>query len=65
MCLVGSGTKMLVEDKITLEGKGTIFPGGHVEKHEPVMDSVILEMQEETGLSIEKTGTVRHKEMDQ
>ena len=42
------------EEKITPEGKGIIFPGGHVEEHEPVVDSVIREMQEETGLTIEK-----------
>ena len=54
MCMIRSGTKVLVEEKITPEGKGIIFPGGHVEEHEPVVDSVIREMQEETGLTIEK-----------
>lgn len=54
MCMIRNGTKVLVEEKITPEGKGIIFPGGHVEEHEPVVDSVIREMQEETGLTIEK-----------
>ena len=54
MCMIRNGTKVLVEEKITPDGKGIIFPGGHVEEHELVVDSVIREMQEETGLTIEK-----------
>ena len=54
MCMLKSGTKVLVEDKISPWGCGLIFPGGHVEKHEPIVDSIIREMKEETGLTIEK-----------
>ena len=54
MCMIRSGTKVLVEEKITPEGKGIIFPGGHVEEHEPVVAYVVREMQEETGLTSEK-----------
>ena len=54
MCMIQNGSKVLVEDKISKWANGIIFPGGHIEKHEPVVDSVIREMKEETGLTIEK-----------
>ncbi len=54
MCMIRNGSKVLVEDKISKWANGIIFPGGHVEEHEPVVDSVIREMKEETGLTIEK-----------
>ena len=50
MCMIRKGTQVLVEEK-TGAG-GIIFPGGHVEEHEPIVDSVIREMKEETGLTI-------------
>lgn len=49
MCMIYDGNRVVVERKA---GKGLIFPGGHVEKEEPFVDSVIREMKEETGLSI-------------
>ena len=54
MCMLQDGTKVLVEDKISKWGEGIIFPGGHVEDREPVVDSIIREMKEETGLDIEE-----------
>jgi len=54
MCMVQCGSKVLVEDKRSIWADGIIFPGGHVEEHEPVVDSVIREVREETGLTIEK-----------
>ena len=53
MCMIQNGSKVLVEDKISKWGNGIVFPGGHVEAHEPIVDSVIREMKEETGLTIE------------
>lgn len=35
------------------EGGGLTFPGGHIEKGESFVDSVIREVYEETGLTIE------------
>ena len=52
LCMIQNGTKILVEDKVSQWANGIIFPGGHVEEHEPVVDSVIREMKEETGLTI-------------
>ena len=53
MCMIRDGSKVLVEEKIRDDIKGIIFPGGHLEEHEPVVDSVIREIREETGLTIE------------
>ncbi len=52
MCVIQNGTKVLVEDKVSPWACGIIFPGGHVEEHEPIVDSVIREIKEETGLTI-------------
>ena len=54
LCMIQSGTKVLVEEKIGKGADGIIFPGGHVEEHEPIVDAVIREMKEETGLVIER-----------
>ena len=53
MCMITDGSKVLVEEKILADGQtGIIFPGGHVEAHESVTDSVIREIREETGLTV-------------
>ena len=53
MCMVCDGRKVLVEEKILEDSRGIVFPGGHVEMHEPIVDSVIREIYEETNLIIE------------
>ena len=53
LCMIRDGSKVLVEEKVGKGADGIIFPGGHVEEHEPIVDSVIREMKEETGLTIE------------
>lgn len=54
MCMVyDNNGNVLVEKKNLPDGStGLIFPGGHVESNESVVDSMIREMYEETGLSI-------------
>lgn len=52
MCMIYDGTKVLVEEKVGDNYKGIIFPGGHLEENEPIVDSVIREIKEETGLTI-------------
>ena len=54
LCMIRDGTKVLVEEKVGKGADGIFFPGGHVEDREPVVDSVIREMKEETGLTIER-----------
>ncbi len=53
MCMLRDGTRVLVEEKAGEDAGGIVFPGGHVEPGEPVTDSVIREMREETGLAVE------------
>ena len=53
MCMIQSGSKVLALEKVWEDGRGVTFPGGHVERHEPIVDSVIREVKEETGLTIQ------------
>lgn len=53
MCLVCDGKRILVQEKTgTKCDGGLVFPGGHIEHGEPLRDSVIREIKEETGLTI-------------
>lgn len=52
MCLVYSGDKILVQERNKKDWPGLTFPGGHVEKGENFIASVIREVEEETGLTI-------------
>lgn len=52
MCMIKNGDKILVLDRNDPVWPGLTFPGGHVEKHEAFHDSVVREIQEETGLNI-------------
>ncbi len=51
MCMIYKDDKILVQDRIK-SWVGVAFPGGHVEKHESIVDSTIREIKEETGLDI-------------
>ena len=62
LCMIRSGSKILVEDKVGKWAGGIFLPGGHVEDKEPVVDSVIREMKEETGLTIENPSLCGIKE---
>ena len=53
MCMIRDGDRVLVLDKVEKNGWGGItFPGGHVEQGESIVDSVIREVREESGLEI-------------
>lgn len=43
---------VLIQENIVNNSKVIIFPGGHIEDNESIIDSIIREMQEETGLTI-------------
>ena len=53
MCMITDGDRVLVIDRQKPDWPGVTFPGGHVEPGESFVASVIREVYEETGLSIE------------
>ena len=54
MCMISDGNgNVLVQDRRNPDWPGVTFPGGHVEPEEAFTDSVIREVFEETGLTIE------------
>ena len=54
MCMVYDDRgNILVQDRKNPNWPGITFPGGHVEAGEAFVDSVIREVREETGLTIE------------
>ncbi len=62
MCMVyDDAGNVLVQDKVDKKWSGLTFPGGHIEKGESFVDSVIREVFEETGLTIEKPRSVAQK----
>jgi len=53
MCMIyDNDGNVVVQDKINRAWGGITFPGGHIEKQESFVDSVIREVKEETGLII-------------
>lgn len=53
MCMIyDNNGNVVVQDKINQSWGGITFPGGHIEKQESFVDSVIREVKEETGLII-------------
>ena len=54
MCMISDGRgNVLVQDRRNPDWPGITFPGGHVEPGEAFTDSVVREVFEETGLTIE------------
>lgn len=52
LCLIYKGDKYLLQDRVSEDWKGYTLPGGHIESGESIVDAVIREMKEETGLII-------------
>lgn len=52
LCLIHRGERYLLQDRAKKDWPGYVFPGGHIEKGESIVDAVIREMKEETGLTI-------------
>lgn len=52
LCLVHSGDRYLLQNRVGKDWQGYALPGGHIEPGESVVESVIREIHEETGLII-------------
>jgi len=67
MCMVTDGAgNVLVQDRRNPDWPGVTFPGGHVKPGESFVESVIREVREETGLTVEKPvlcGTKQFQDM--
>lgn len=52
LCLVHKNGSYLLQNRVNEDWKGYTLPGGHIEKGESIVDAVIREIKEETGLTI-------------
>ncbi len=52
LCLIHKNDKYLLQDRAKDDWKGYTLPGGHIEKGESIVDAVVREMKEETGLTV-------------
>ena len=52
LCMVCRGNEILLQNRQKEDWQGYALPGGHIEPGESIVDGVIREMREETGLTI-------------
>ena len=63
--MLRQGDRVLVQDRSDPDWPGITFPGGHVEPGESLVRSVIREVCEETGLTIEDPALRRETVMEE
>lgn len=52
LCLIEDVGRILLQNRVKNDWHGYALPGGHVEPAESIVDAVIREMKEETGLTV-------------
>ena len=52
LCLIQKDGKILLQNRVKTDWQGYAFPGGHIEVGESIVDAVVREVREETGLTI-------------
>jgi len=52
LCMLSREDEILLQNRTKQDWRGYAFPGGHVEPGESIVDAVIREMREETGLTV-------------
>lgn len=52
LCLIRDGDRYLLQDRAKGDWTGYTLPGGHIESGESIVDAVVREMKEETGLDV-------------
>lgn len=52
LCMICRENEILLQNRTKKDWSGYVFPGGHVEPGESIVEAVIREMKEETGLTI-------------
>lgn len=52
LCLLRQDGKILLQNRAKADWRGYTLPGGHVEPGESIVEAVIREMREETGLTV-------------
>ena len=52
LCLIHRGDLLLLQNRKKSDWQGYALPGGHIEPGESIVESVIREMREETGLTV-------------
>ncbi|MDE6749459.1 MAG: 8-oxo-dGTP diphosphatase [Lachnospiraceae bacterium] len=52
LCLVYNEDAYLLQNRVKDDWKGYTLPGGHIENGESIVDAVVREIKEETGLTI-------------
>lgn len=52
LCLIHTEDSYLLQNRIKKDWKGYTLPGGHIEQGESIVDAVVREMKEETGLTV-------------